>query len=114
MVNMDMGEHQRLDFCHRESDLQLPGCATIRGSFRALEEAAIHQYGSAIGQQKLMARTGDAVDGAVVAEGVGDGHGGPFNPRKHSIPLRNLSRFWAHEYRAVRRSPCAVVGSGKW
>ena len=66
MIDVHMGHDQRAHVVDRELDRELVGVRTLAGGLRALEKAAVDQDRVVGARPQLMARTGNATDGAVV------------------------------------------------
>ena len=66
MVDMHMGQHQRLKPGYIEIDGQIPGTGAARPGIPALKKTAIDQHRRAIAHNPLMGRAGDTADSTVV------------------------------------------------
>lgn len=68
VVYVHVGDHQGLDLSHREVDGQVVGVGAAGALVAALEQAAVHQQAVLVVQTQFVGGSGDAVDGAVVAD----------------------------------------------
>jgi hypothetical protein len=69
VIDVHMGDHQRHTPSSEKSISSRPRPPTLVGrGLGALEQPAIDQHRAPIGQPQLVARTGDALHGAVVGE----------------------------------------------
>jgi hypothetical protein len=74
MVDVDMTDDQRAHPIDGKGDGQPISACAFAGGFSALEEAAVHQQGLSVGQAELVARAGDAINGAMVGNREGGSH----------------------------------------
>lgn len=68
VVYVHVGDYQGLDRGHREIDGQVIGVGAAGALVAALEQAAVHQQAVLVVQTQFVGGSGDAVDGAVVAD----------------------------------------------